>query len=190
MIEQRARNRDEPAECPPVRPHDMVVGPWGARFLGRRFPCSTGRGGIISGSAKAEGDLGTPTGTFRLLWLYWRADRHPRPASILAAAPLGPSQGWSETPEDPAYNCPIRHPHGFPSDRMARGDGLYDICVVTDQNRNPIVPNAGSAIFVHTWRKPRHPTAGCVAFRRPDLQWILARWTPHSRMIVRARGGL
>jgi L,D-peptidoglycan transpeptidase YkuD (ErfK/YbiS/YcfS/YnhG family) len=171
-------------------PGDLVVGPWGARFLGRRFPCATGRGGIVAGEAKVEGDMATPEGTFRLLWLYWRADRLSRPASRLAAIPLGPRQGWSEAPEDPAYNCPIAHPHPFPADRMTRGDGLYDICAVTDQNRRPVVPGAGSAIFVHLWRRPRHPTAGCVAFRRPDLEWILARWTPRSRLVVRRRGGL
>ncbi|MEM6664113.1 MAG: L,D-transpeptidase family protein, partial [Pseudomonadota bacterium] len=76
------------------------------------------------------------------------------------------------------------------SDRMRRGDPLYDICAVTDQNFAPAVPGRGSAIFVHLWRKPRHPTAGCIAFRRADLEWILARWTTRSRLIIRARGGL
>lgn len=179
-----------PGHRPAPRRGDLVVGPWGARFLGRRFPCSTGQGGIVPGAAKIEGDLATPTGAFRLLWLYWRADRLARPATMLTALPLGPRQGWSEAPEDPAYNCPIRHPHDFPADRMARGDGLYDICIVTDQNRNPILPGEGSAIFVHLWRGPRRPTAGCIAFRQGDLAWILARWAPRARLVVQARGGL
>ena len=158
--------------------------------MGRRFPCATGRGGLVPGTAKAEGDMGTPIGEYRLLWLYWRADRLARPATTLPARPLGPQQGWAETPQDPDYNRPIRHPHPFPADRMARGDRLYDICAVTDQNWEPCVPGGGSAIFVHLWRKPRHPTAGCVTFRRPHLEWILARWTPRSRLIVRPRAGL
>jgi L,D-peptidoglycan transpeptidase YkuD (ErfK/YbiS/YcfS/YnhG family) len=170
--------------------HDLVVGPWGARFMGRRFPCSTGRGGIVPGAQKAEGDLGTPEGSWRLLWLYWRADRLAPPATRLPAMALGPQQGWSEAPGDPAYNRPIRHPHGHPADRMARGDGVYDICAVTDQNWQPVVPGGGSAIFVHLWRRPRFPTAGCVAFRRADLGWILARWTPRSRLVIRPLGGL
>ncbi|MEM6906385.1 MAG: L,D-transpeptidase family protein, partial [Pseudomonadota bacterium] len=103
----------------------------------------------------------------------------------LSALPLGPRQGWAEDPRDPAYNRPILHPHPYPADRMTRGDGLYDICVVTDQNA-ACVPGAGSAIFVHLWRGPRRPTAGCVAFRRSDLTWILGRWTPRSRLVVRA----
>jgi L,D-peptidoglycan transpeptidase YkuD (ErfK/YbiS/YcfS/YnhG family) len=171
-------------------PHDLVVGPWGARFMGRRFPCSIGRRGTAPADAKAEGDLATPEGAYRLLWLYWRADRLARPATTLATQPLGPQQGWSEAPQDVAYNRPVRHPHAFPADRMARGDCLYDICAVTDQNWTPAVPGGGSAIFVHLWRRPRWPTAGCVAFRRVDLEWILARWRPGSRLVVRPRGGL
>jgi len=169
---------------------DLVVGPWGGRFLGRRFPCSHGRGGIRPAAAKVEGDGASPAGVWRLLWLYWRADRGARPVTGLAVTPLGPQQGWAEDPADPDYNRPIRHPHTFPADRMARGDGLYDICAITDHNADPVLPGAGSAIFVHLWRGPRRPTAGCIAFRRPDLEWILARWRPESRLVIRARGGL
>ena len=158
--------------------------------MGRRFPCATGRGGILRAAAKREGDGATPAGIWRLLWLYWRADRRPRPRSCLPALPLGPRLGWSEEAADPAYNRPVRHPHAHPADRMARGDRLYDICVVTDHNRTPVIPGAGSAIFVHLWRRPRAPTAGCIAFRRGDLLWILARWRPDSRLVVRLRGGL
>ena len=126
----------------------------------------------------------TPCGVYRLLWLYWRADRRLAPVTCLPARPLGPQQGWAETPDDPAYNRPIRHPHPYPADRMARGDRLYDLCVVTDQNA-ACVPNRGSAIFVHFWRKPRHPTAGCIAFAPADLTWILERWHPRSRLVIR-----
>jgi L,D-peptidoglycan transpeptidase YkuD (ErfK/YbiS/YcfS/YnhG family) len=152
------------------------------------MPCAHGRGGIRED--KQEGDLASPVGGFRLLWLYWRADRSPAPRTALPLCPLGPQQGWSEAPEDPAYNRPVQHPHAYPADRMARGDALYDLCAVTDQNWDPAIPGKGSAIFVHLWRKPRHPTAGCIAFRRHDLEWILARWTPASRLIIHSRGGL
>ena len=173
-----------------ARPGDLVVGPWGARFLGRRFPCSIGRGGIVPAEVKHEGDGASPAGVWALTRLYWRADRVRCPATALMATPLGPQQGWAEAPEDPAYNRSVRHPHPYPADRMARGDRLYDICAVTDHNTNPVAPGAGSAIFVHLWRRPRWPTAGCIAFRRPDLEWILARWRPDSRLVIRERGGL
>ncbi|MEM6623407.1 MAG: L,D-transpeptidase family protein [Pseudomonadota bacterium] len=169
------------------RPHDLVVGPWGARFLGRRFPCSIGRGGARF--VKREGDLATPIGRWALRGLYWRADRAAQPLTGMSSSPLGPQQGWAEDPVDPAYNRAICHPHPFPADRMFRGDPLYDICVFTDHNA-ACVPGAGSAIFVHLWRRPRWPTAGCVALRRVDLEWILERWDPRGRLIVRPCGGL
>ncbi|MEM7060862.1 MAG: L,D-transpeptidase family protein [Pseudomonadota bacterium] len=152
------------------------------------MPCGHGRGGIHSD--KQEGDGRTPIGAYRLLWLYYRPDRCPPPITGLPCLPLLPRTGWAEDPSDPVYNRPIRHPHDYPTDRMARGDGLYDICAVTDQNFDPVVPGAGSAIFVHLWRKPRHPTAGCISFRARDLCWILRRWTPSSRVVIRAEGGL
>ncbi|MFK7941570.1 MAG: L,D-transpeptidase [Paracoccaceae bacterium] len=165
-----------------------MVGPWGCRYLGRWFPCAHGRGGVRAD--KVEGDLASPEGIWTLLWLYWRADRMRVPTTTLPARALGPRQGWAETPEDPDYNRPILHPHPFPADRMARGDRLYNVCVVTDQNFAPVHPGSGSAIFLHLWRQPRHPTAGCIAFRRTDLEWILARWTPRSRLVIKSRGGL
>ncbi len=163
---------------------DLVVGPWGARMLGRSMPCSIGRGGIRPACDKQEGDGASPAGTWRLRGLYWRADRRAEPFTCLRAMPLGPQQGWAECPDDTAYNAPVRHPHSHPADRMARGDRLYDLCVVTDHNEER-VPGLGSAIFVHLWRKPRHPTAGCIAFRHTDLVWILAHWTPNSRLLIR-----
>jgi L,D-peptidoglycan transpeptidase YkuD (ErfK/YbiS/YcfS/YnhG family) len=157
--------------------------------MGRWFPCSHGRGGIVAAEHKREGDGASPAGAWCLASLFWRADRCARPRSGLPAEPLGPRQGWAEDPADPAYNRPVIHPHPFPADRMARGDGLYDVVVVTGHNTPP-VPGMGSAIFVHAWRKPRHPTAGCIAFRPGDLVWILARVTPRSRLVIRRRGGL
>jgi L,D-peptidoglycan transpeptidase YkuD (ErfK/YbiS/YcfS/YnhG family) len=58
--------------------------------------------------------------------------------------------------------------------------------LVTDWNWPTAVPRKGSAIFVHIWRAPRIPTAGCLAFRPDHLRWILARWSAQSRIIVRA----
>ena len=48
------------------------------------LPVALGRGGIKAN--KREGDGATPRGTFRLKQLWWRADRHPRPATRLAGA--------------------------------------------------------------------------------------------------------
>lgn len=98
--------------------------------------------------------------------------------------PIGPRDGWSDDPADPAYNRRVRRPHGFGHERLRRADRQYDLVAVLDWNRDPAVAGRGSAIFLHVWRGPRRPTAGCVAFRARDLAWILARWTPRSRVVV------
>jgi L,D-peptidoglycan transpeptidase YkuD (ErfK/YbiS/YcfS/YnhG family) len=62
---------------------------------------------------------------------------------------------------------------------------MYDLVAVLDWNRDPVASGKGSAIFLHVWKRPRHPTAGCIAFRRQDLEWILRRWTTLDRVVVR-----
>jgi L,D-peptidoglycan transpeptidase YkuD (ErfK/YbiS/YcfS/YnhG family) len=47
------------------------------------------------------------------------------------------------------------------------------------------VPGRGSAIFVHRWRGPVQPTAGCVALRPDHLRWVAARIAPGTRLVVR-----
>lgn len=164
---------------------DLVVGPAGvARFGGHALPCALGRGGIRAG--KREGDGATPVGTWRIEGGWYRADRMAPPRGRIPLIPIGPRDGWSDDPRDAAYNGPVRLPHPFSHERMRRGDGLYDLVLVLDHNRHPPVPGAGSAIFVHCWRGPRYPTAGCLAFAPPVLRWIVARWTPASRVVIRA----
>lgn len=100
--------------------------------------------------------------------------------------PIGPGDIWSDDPDDPQYNQGFRAPeHRFSHEKMRRGDPLYDLVLITDYNWPNAVPGKGSAIFLHRWRKPRHPTEGCVAFAPRDLQWIAAHWTRQSRLIVK-----
>ncbi len=161
-------------------PH-LVVGRWGARFLNRNFPCAIGRGGI--GAKRREGDAITPAGVHRIESVLRRG---PAPAAAcLPQRRIGPFDGWSDDPADPAYNGPIRRPCPTSHEAIFRPDHLYDLVAVLDWNRAPVVPGRGSAIFLHVWRRPRHPTAGCIAFAPRDLAFILARWTPRSRVVVR-----
>jgi L,D-peptidoglycan transpeptidase YkuD (ErfK/YbiS/YcfS/YnhG family) len=167
-----------------VIPH-LRVTKQGARFAGRVFPCAIGRGGIDV--KRAEGDGITPLGAHRLEALLYRADRplgRAGAAVFRGARPIGPRDGWSDDPADPAYNRRVRRPHARSHEALRRADPMYDLVGVLDWNRHPVTPGRGSAIFLHVWRGPRRPTAGCVAFRGPDLLWILARWTSRSRVIV------
>jgi L,D-peptidoglycan transpeptidase YkuD (ErfK/YbiS/YcfS/YnhG family) len=166
---------------------DLVVGRWGARFGGRRLPCAVGRGGIAP--KRGEGDGITPVGRHRIEAVLFRPDRLPRgPGARLAGAlprrGIGPADGWSDDPADPAYNQPIRLPRRFGHERLRRADRQYDLVAVLDWNRAPVVAGRGSAIFLHVWRGARQPTAGCIALRRRDLAFMLSRWSPRSRVVV------
>lgn len=169
------------------RPGDMVVTRWGARFLGRRFPCSVGRSGILA--VKAEGDGATPAGVLRLVGSGYRADRVRAPHAPFPVTAMRLGDIWSDDSRDPDYNHGLHAPtHPFSHERMWRGDRLYDLVVMTDHNWPNAQPGAGSAIFLHRWRKPRHPTEGCVAFRPADLRWIVEHWGARSRLIIRGQG--
>jgi L,D-peptidoglycan transpeptidase YkuD (ErfK/YbiS/YcfS/YnhG family) len=145
------------------------------------LPCAIGRGGITD--AKREGDGATPAGLHRIVALLYRPDRIPRPAPW--ARPIGPSDLWSDDPADEGrYNRLVRAPYAASHERLRRADSLYDAVLVTDWNWPDATPGAGSAIFLHAWRKPRHPTAGCVAFSKSDLAWLLPRLRPGSRIKV------
>lgn len=162
---------------------DLIATRWGARFLGRRFPCSIGRGGITRD--KREGDGASPAGTHGLVGLLYRPDRLAAERLPGWARPIGPGDLWSDDPRDPDYNHMVRNPHRFGHERLSRSDPLYDLVLLTDWNWPDARPGMGSAIFVHVWRKPRHPTAGCIAFALPDLIWIVNRLSPQSRLVIR-----
>ena len=165
-----------------MTPLDMVLTPTGLRFQGRRFACTIGRGGVVAAERKREGDGGTPTGTHRIVGMLYRPDRMARPTDW--ALPIGPSDLWSDDVRDPDYNLMVRAPHGFSHERLRRADPQYDLVLITDWNWPYSVPGRGSAIFIHRWRRPCAPTAGCVALAPQDLLWIAQRLRPQSRLIV------
>lgn len=163
-----------------VTPDDLVVTPRGVRFRGRLFPCTRGRKGLTD--AKREGDGCTPRGTHRLTSVLYRPDRMARP--VPGAIPIRPGDQWSDDPRDPGYNGKVRGSR-LSHEELRRADPLYDLVLVTDWNMAPAVPGRGSAIFVHRWRRPGAPTAGCIALRPKDLRWIARRLGPRSRLVVR-----
>jgi L,D-peptidoglycan transpeptidase YkuD (ErfK/YbiS/YcfS/YnhG family) len=149
---------------------------------GRSIPVALGRGGIRAN--KREGDGGTPRGTFRPLRLWWRADRSPRPKTLLPARAIRGEDGWCEDPADRHYNQPVRLAHGRDGDRLTRGDHLYDFIVEIDHNTRPRVAGRGSAVFLHLARDNFGPTAGCVSMTRGAMLQLLRRLGPQTRIVI------
>jgi L,D-peptidoglycan transpeptidase YkuD (ErfK/YbiS/YcfS/YnhG family) len=146
------------------------------------LPVALGRGGIKAN--KREGDGATPRGRFRLKQLWWRADRHPRPATLLPVQRIGADDGWCEDPADRRYNRPVKLAPGSAADRLKRGDHLYNYIVELDHNTRPRIKGRGSAVFIHAARPGFAPTAGCIALRLTALRQLLARLGPHTRIVV------
>lgn len=163
-----------------MTPNDMVLTPLGLRFQGRRYPCSIGSGGKTS--VKREGDGATPRGTHRIVGMLYRPDRIARPANW--ALPIRPGDLWSDDPADTDYNMMVRAPYRHSHERLSRADPLYDLVILTDWNWPYPVKNRGSAIFMHQWRRPGHPTEGCIALSRKDLRHIAAGITFGTRLII------
>ena len=146
------------------------------------LPVALGRAGIKAN--KREGDGATPRGTFRLTRLWWRADRHRRPPTLLRVQRIKPDDGWCEDPSDRHYNRPLKLPPQSKADRLARNDPLYDFIIEIDHNTRPRVTGRGSAVFIHVARADFAPTAGCVALNINSLRRLLARVGPRTRIMV------
>ena len=146
------------------------------------LPVALGRAGIKAN--KREGDGSTPRGRFRLKRLWWRADRHPRPATLLPVRRIALDDGWCENPADRHYNMPVKVPPGATADRLARTDQLYDFIIEIDHNTRPRVAGRGSAVFIHIARPGFAPTAGCVALTLPSLRRLIARLGPRTTIVV------
>ncbi len=149
---------------------------------GLALPVALGRAGIKAN--KREGDGATPRGRFRLKRLWWRADRHARPATLLPSRRIAADDGWCEDPRDRRYNNAVKLSPASRADRLGRADRLYDFIVEIDHNTRPRVAGRGSAVFVHAARPGFAPTAGCVALELGALRRLLARLGPRTRIVV------
>jgi L,D-peptidoglycan transpeptidase YkuD (ErfK/YbiS/YcfS/YnhG family) len=153
----------------------LAAGPW-------RIPVALGRTGIRVN--KREGDGATPAGRFRLIRLWWRADRLPRPRTLLPTRPIGLLDGWCEDPSDRRYNRAIKLPLGQAGDRLRRADALYDMIIEIDHNSRPRTAGRGSAVFIHVARTALGPTAGCIAMPAAILRQLLGRLGPKTRITI------
>lgn len=158
----------------------LILTPRGLLAFGRCLPCTLGRAGLVPAGAKREGDGATPAGLLRITGCLYRPERLAPPAPW--ARPIRPRELWSDDPASPSYNRPVCAPCPGSAEMMRRADALYDLVLTTDWNTQPAVPGRGSAIFLHRWRRPGAPTAGCIGLAPADLRWLAARAAPGTRI--------
>ena len=149
-------------------------------YNGMKYRCSIGNGGFSD--KKKEGDGCTPVGIFRVTDILYREDKLKNLVTNYDLQTISASDGWCDDPNSKYYNTQIKLPFTKSAESLFRQDDRYDIVCVTNHNQNPIVPGAGSAIFIHVASKDYSTTAGCVALSLDDLTEILSTLTKSTEI--------
>lgn len=157
---------------------------WQASYGNKVWRAAVGRNGVRQ--EKTEGDYASPAGRWPIRRVLYRADKLAvAPVSVFDTATIDPRDGWCDDPGHPDYNRPVRLPFAASHEEMWRKDDLYDIVVVLGHNDGPVIPGAGSAVFLHVASPGYGPTAGCAALKREDLLEFLAMAAPGTRLQFR-----
>ena len=138
------------------------------------FKCAIGKNGLTFN--KKEGDKKTPKGTFNLDKLYYRKDRIKKHKTKLNCIPILKSMGWcDDVSNQKNYNKLIKFPFKFKAEKLYLKENIYDVIVVLNYNMKPIIPNKGSAIFLHLAKKNYRSTEGCIAISKKDMRLLLSK---------------
>lgn len=140
----------------------LTGGPW---------PAVIGKNGMALHGQKREGDGKSPAGLFPISLVFGEAEHF---ATGLPYRRTTDQDIWIDDPQSTLYNQWSQLPTTASSfERMKRKDVLYKLGLVVDYNQNPIVPGAGSAIFIHVWRNETKGTAGCAALAEKNLKMLV-----------------
>ena len=135
------------------------------------YKCAVGENGITN--SKIEGDKCTPSGIYSIEKVYFRKDKLSLPKIDFQVISINKNFGWCDDVSSPHYNKFIKFPFSHNAEILFREDDIYDIVCVIKYNTNPIIKNAGSAIFLHIANADYTGTAGCLALKQDDLIELL-----------------
>jgi len=170
----------------PGEPGEPGQGAW--RQVGDPIHVVVGRSGV---GPKREGDGRSPEGVFELGPLFGYGQEPPAVMDVSAETSfpyqsMAPGAVCVDDPASAYYNrvfdpdtlaeSAAGAPEWNSFEAMRRdlvhGDDLYKWGVLVRYN-DSTVPGAGSCIFLHIWRSPDSPTAGCTAMAEEDLLSVL-----------------
>jgi len=151
-------------------------------FYNYKIKCSIGKKGLTS--KKKEGDLKTPKGKFKFEFLLFRKDRIKKVYSKLKKIKITKNTGWCDDPESSSYNCLVKFPFKKSAEKLFLKKRSYDLILVINFNRKPIIKNRGSAVFFHLTDKSFRPTKGCVAIQKKDFLKILPLITKKTKLLI------
>ncbi len=139
-----------------------------------------GKNGLAPAGEKKEGDGKTPSGTYSLGPAFGYESSINTGLLYRQATDI---DFWVDDVHSMQYNQWVSGPPTANSfERMKRRDNLYQYGIVIRYNMHPVIHGAGSAIFIHVWRRYYSPTAGCVAlnqrYLRKILSWLGQQYKP------------
>jgi L,D-peptidoglycan transpeptidase YkuD (ErfK/YbiS/YcfS/YnhG family) len=150
----------------------IIINKYGLlKYKNLKFKCALGKAGI--GEKKKEGDFITPKGKYKIIKVYYRADRIKKIKTNFRLYQIKKNLGWCDDPLSKNYNKLIKLPSIFSYEKLYRKDKLYDLILVLNYNFKPIIKNKGSAIFIHIANKNYKKTMGCIGLKKKDLIFIL-----------------
>ena len=152
------------------------------KYKDLKYKCALGKAGI--GNKKVEGDNITPNGIFRIIKIYYRKDRVKKLSSKFKLIKINEKMAWCDDPKSRKYNQLIKLPTKYSHEILYRKDNIYDLILVLNYNMEPIIKNKGSAIFIHVAKKNYKKTAGCVALKKADLNYLVKEIKRNTKVII------
>ena len=146
-----------------------------------KLKCCIGKNGISKN--KIEGDFKTPSGTFELGTLYWRADRVKKPFTRLYYKKIKKKMGWCNDSKNKFYNKEIKINKKIKHEKLFRSDYKYNYFILVKYNYYNPKKNRGSAIFIHL-SKNYKPTAGCIALSKKDFLILIKIINKKTKIII------
>ena len=151
-------------------------------FYNYKIKCSIGKKGLTS--KKKEGDLKTPKGRFKFEFLLFRKDRIKKVYSKLRKIKISKNMGWCDDSGSSSYNRLVKFPFKKSAEKLFLKKRNYDLILVINFNRKPVIKNRGSAIFLHLIDKRFSPTKGCIAIKKKDFIKILPLITKKTKLFI------
>lgn len=167
--------------------------PWAARI--GQAGLAWGRGlhpTPTKGRRKQEGDERAPAGVFALPEAYGFDPQWADKTSLPYIA-VGTQDLFISDPQSQDYNRHVRldHDPATPwelSQQMVQRDPAHALQILVAHNTDPTVPGAGSAIFLHVWRRDGgSATSGCTAMSRRQIETLVGWLKPGAVFVIMPR---
>ncbi|WP_254052737.1 L,D-transpeptidase family protein [Bacillus sp. V59.32b] len=158
-----------------IKAYEFTYGEWRRTF--KPMAGVVGKRGLSSN--KVEGDGKAPMGIFSMgigfgsqakpagmKWSYKKTTKYDY---------------WIDDYRSKDYNKWVTSRKAPSVSHEKMNNPLYKYGAVINYNRYPVVKKKGSAIFLHVWRGPNSPTAGCIATDERNVVSILKWLNPDSK---------